>query len=126
MSVFGSYLQKKMDERGWDGLTLQALSGVSDANISRYRKGGRPSPANVAKLAKAFGEEPAEWMRLAAYPVGDPTDPSEDEKELLTQVRSFPWLQSLVPDIASLSPRNQRVVQDLVKSLLRQEGDESQ
>lgn len=126
MSVFGSYLQKKMDERGWDGLTLQKLSGVSDANISRYRKGGRPSPVNVASLAKAFGEEPAEWMRLAGYPVGDPADPSEDEKELLTQVRSFPWLQALVPDIAALSPQNQRVVQDLVKSLRRQEGDDSQ
>lgn len=123
MSVFGSYLQKKMDERGWDGLTLQKVSGVSDANISRYRGGGRPSPENVAKLAKAFGEEPADWMRLAGYPVGDPADPSGDEKEWLTQVRAFPWLQALVPDIAALSPQNQRVVQDLVKSLRRQEGD---
>lgn len=123
MSAFGAFLDQKMKEREWNGVRLEAESGVSDANISRWiKKGGRPIPANVVLLARAFGEDPAEWMRMAGYPVGDPSEPLEAEKELLTQVRSFPWLQELVPDILSLSPPNQRVVQLLVASLHQEEG----
>lgn len=127
MSAFGPFLDKKMKARGWNASRLEAESGVSDANISRYiNKGTRPEPPNVIKLAKAFEEEPAEWMRVAGYPVGDPTDPKESEEEFLTQVRAFPWLQRLVPDILSLSPKNQAIVRDLVKSLHRNEDDEAQ
>lgn len=125
MSSFGAFLEQKMQARGWNGLQLEEKSGVPDANISRWiTRGGRPIPANVVLLAKAFEEEPAEWMRAAGYPVGDPSDPSEDEKELLTLVRSLPWLQTLVPDILSLSPPNQRVVRSLVKTLTQQEDED--
>lgn len=125
MSAFGAFLEERMKARGWNALQLEAKSGVSDANISRWIiKGGRPIPPNVVLLAKAFEEEPAEWMRMAGYPVGDPSDPLEDEKELLTQVRAFPWLHSLVPDILSLSPQNQRVVRNLVKSLHQGEDED--
>lgn len=123
MSAFATWLEQQMKKQGWDGVTLEQKSGVPDATISRTLKGSRPSPPNVAKFAKVFGEDPADLMRLAGYPVGDPADPDEDEKQLLTQVRVFPWLQELVPEIAALSPRSQAIVRDLVEILRRQEGD---
>jgi transcriptional regulator with XRE-family HTH domain len=126
VAAFGSALDKKMRSRGWEAKDLAAESGIPIANIYRWLSSGRPVPSNVTKIAKAFGEDPAEWMLLAGYHMGDLSDPDEMEKELLTQVRALPWLRSLVPDIAALSSRNQEVVQDLVKSLRRQEGDGSQ
>jgi hypothetical protein len=124
MSSFAAWLEDRMRERGWNATTLEREFGISDATTSRVLRGSKPKPPNVVKYAKAFGADIPELMRLAGYPVGDPSDPAEDEKLLLTQVRAFPWLQDLVPDIAALSPRNQAVVRDLVKSLRRQEGDD--
>lgn len=126
MSAFATWLDEQMRTRGWDGVTLEKESGIPDATISRTLKGSQPSPPNVAKFAKVFGVDVADLMRLAGYPVGDPADPDEDEKQILTQVRAFPWLQDLVPEIASLSARNQAVVRDLVKILHRQEDDETE
>lgn len=124
MAVFGSALEKKMRAKEWEPKDLAARSQIPIANIYRWLSGRRPSPDNVGKLAKAFGEEPAEWMILADYPVGEVSDPDELEKELLTQIRTFPWLRDLVPDVLSLSPQNQAVIRDIVRSLQRQEGNE--
>ncbi len=121
MSAFGSYIQEEMRKRGWNGLKMEAESGVPDATVSRLVKGARPDPPNVAKIAKAFGEDPTTLMVLAGYPVGDPADPDEAEKALLVQVRSFPWLQELIPEILSLSPKNQSLVTKIVQSM--QDGE---
>lgn len=122
MSSFAAWLDREMKARGWDAVTLERKFGISDATTSRLLRGSKPKPPNVVKYAKAFGADVPELMRLAGYPVGDPADPGEDEKQLLTQVRAFPWLQALVPEIAALSPQHQAVVRDLVRSLHRQEG----
>lgn len=123
MSAFATWLEREMKSRGWDGITLERDHGIPDSTTSRILKGSKPKPPNVARYAKAFGADVADLMRLAGYPVGDPADPGEDEKQLLTQVRAFPWLQELVPEIASLSPRSQAIVRDLVESLRRQEDN---
>lgn len=125
MSAFGSWLDDEMKRRGLNQVRMEELSGVPNATISRILKGARPEPVNIAKIAKAFGEEPAKLMILAGYPVGDPADPTEVEKALLVQVRSFPWLEELIPDILSLSPSNQALVQTLIRAMLGQQlGDE--
>ena len=126
MSAFATWLDEKMRARGWNQTKLAELSGIPDASISRILKGAKPKPPNVAKFAKVFEEDPADLMRLAGYPVGDPTDPAETEKQLLTQIRAFPWLQELMPEIASLSPRSQAIVRDLVGSLRRQEDSDTE
>lgn len=126
MSAFGSYLHEEMRKRGWNAVRLEIESAVPDATISRILKGAQPSPPNVAKFAKVFEEEPAKLMALAGYPVGDPSDPDVAEKELLVQVRAFPWLQELIPDILSLSPANRAVVQRVIRSMREQQDDTAQ
>lgn len=126
MSAFGAWLDGEMRKRGWNQTKLAEISGVPDASISRILKGAKPSPPNIVKFAKALEDEPTELMVLAGYPVGDPEDPNEIEKQLLVQVRSLPLLRELIPDILSLSPQNQVLVQSVIRSILAQQEGDSQ
>lgn len=126
VSRFGTKLKERIDSDWVDVKTFAAKSGIPAPNVYRWIAGARPTPASAIRVAKALGDEPAVWMRLAGYPAGDRTDPIEQEQDWLTLVRSFPWLQDLVPDILNLTPENQGIIRDLVKRMGRQGQGEAQ
>jgi transcriptional regulator with XRE-family HTH domain len=123
LSAFGNYVKREMEARNWTAQELEERSKVPDSTISRIIKtDARPNPANVIKIAKAFGAPVEELMVLAGYPVGEPQTPDAVEQEILAQLRAMPFLPDLTMDIAGLSAEHQRVVIGVVR-LLRAEYD---
>jgi len=123
---FGAKLAERIRAEGLDPKSFVEKSGIKQANVYRWLRGGRPSPENAIEVAKFFNEEPAVWMRLAKYPVGDPATPDEADQEWATLRQSFPWLQNIIPAMTRLSPKNRKLVQDLIENLGDQDSGEVQ
>lgn len=119
MSALGAYVSEEMKRRNLNQLELAERSKVPNSTLSRIiNTDVRPDPVNVTKLAIFFEEPPEKLMVLAGYPMGDPSTPEATEQELLSQIRSLPWLGDLARDIAALPPDQQRIVVRVVRAML--------
>jgi len=122
---FGAKLAERIAAEGMDPKRFITRSGIKQANVYRWLKGGRPTPANAIEVARFFGDDSSVWLRLADYPVGDPATPDQADQDWLTLRRSFPWLQEVVPDITRLNRRNRKIVLDLIRNLGDQDPGEA-
>jgi len=125
-TAFGAKLAERIRAEGMEPKDFIVKSGIKQANVYRWLKGSRPSPASAVAVAQFFDEDPATWLRLAKYPVGNPEDPNEADQEWLTLGRNFPWLREVAPDLANLNPKNRKIIENLIKNLGAQDGDAAQ
>ncbi len=125
-TAFGAKLAARIHAEEMEPKDFIAKSGIKQPNVYRWLKGGRPSPAGAIAVAQFFDEDPAIWLRLAKYPVGNPEDPNEADQEWLILGRNFPWLREVAPNLASLNPKNRKIIENLVKNLGAQDEDEAQ
>lgn len=67
--AFGAYLKQLRKRAGLSQRELEALSGISNAEISRIETGDRkkPSPISLKALAPHLGVSYAELMQRAGY-----------------------------------------------------------
>lgn len=70
---FPTWLAATMERRGLSQARLARAVGVTDAQVSRWRRGQVvPTVRSLQRIADTFGVPRATLDRLAGYPVGDP------------------------------------------------------
>lgn len=120
---FGNKLARRIesDPELVDAQDFAHKSKIPPANVYKWLAGETvPRPFNVARVAEFFGDDDlADWLRVAGYPIGDPKSPTEIEQTDLSLLRSFPWIQAILPDLASIPPDQQQLVVDLIRNLGR-------
>lgn len=61
----GVHLRDELDERGWESITLQELSGIPSEIISMIRLQKTDITPEIAeRLSKALGTSPEYWLNL--------------------------------------------------------------
>lgn len=125
MSALGAYIEEQIRARGWSQQDLSDKSGVPNSTLSRMinEPHRQPRADNVVRIAEAFEDAPAKLLILAGYPVGKPLSPESSEQELITQIRSFPWLADLLPQMLGLDSRGQATVRAVIEVLSKQQSD---
>ena len=77
---FPTWLSATMESRRLSQAGLARAVGVTDAQVSRWRRGQVvPTVRSLQRIADTFGVPRATLDRLAGYPVGEPPEGAEGE-----------------------------------------------
>ncbi|GAJ04878.1 unnamed protein product, partial [marine sediment metagenome] len=93
----GQWLEERLQREHLSGRQAAARIGLSHATIADIRKGGRPSPETIRKLAQGFGGDDKQGLAvedrllvLAGYRTERPEgELSESMAELMDRIRKF-------------------------------------
>lgn len=111
--AFGEWLQRELDNRGWDQAELSRRSGISSAQVSRIVTGGRqPGKDSINGIARALRLPPEEVLRQAGVLPPKNANLTPGDRRALVET---------MDKIAALSHDSQRLVFDLVDRIWRSE-----
>lgn len=110
--TLGSRIRELRQERRMSQIELARRAGLSPSYVSkleadRYR---RPSAEALLRLALALNVAVEELYRAAGYPVAAEEAPATD-----------PELALYLSRIGKLSPHDQRVIKNMIRSMLEQQ-----
>lgn len=89
--IFAQRLRERMEAKNLTQKKLADLTGISQATLSRYMRGGNPSAGNLLKLSRTLDVDP--WTLLGA-----PSAQLQALYDELTTVQPMTWSISKVND----------------------------
>lgn len=111
--AFGDWLQRELDNRGWDQAELSRRSGISSAQVSRIVTGGRrPGRDSIDGIARALRLPPEDVLRQAGILPPKNVNLSPGDRRALVET---------MDKLAALSPDSQRFIFELIDKVWRHE-----
>lgn len=109
---FAEWMQAEMERRAWRQADLARAAGLDVSMVSRWRRGRRPDPASLERIAVALGVDLDLLLTLAGHRPPSPRDDDPRVATLMTKVRQVNWtperfliVDALLDDLRQRSPR---------------------
>jgi hypothetical protein len=120
MSVFGNWLQKQMDGKGWDQRAASVKFRVRESSVHNWlHQDKKPAMKSVFKIALALGVSVDEVARQAGYDDIPETGSADQGSVTRTEIlAALPQFEDLLDIIARKSPKEQQVYIGFIRRLL--------
>lgn len=112
MSALVAFIRKEMEDRNWTQLDLSEKSSIPDSTLSRLLSGQvkEPKLSVLYQLAIAFGMPLSHLMAFSGFPAEGVTTADRQSQRLIALTEAFPWLASVVEEIADLLPEDREAI----------------
>lgn len=112
MTALANFIRQEIDGRGWNQKALADKSGIPKATISRLVNGqvDEPELSTLMRLSDTLNVSLSKLISLAGFPLDLSSSPQQQHARLITLAESFPWLATVMEEIADLSPEDKESV----------------
>lgn len=123
MSAWGTKVGDLLRERGKSQKWLAEETGIARSTITNWlaNPSVRPDPANVAKVAKAFGLKARDLAPYAGYTITESRTDAERQARIAA-IEASPRLAHGIDLLRGLKPRDQDTVLSMIEGLATRGG----
>lgn len=129
MSVFGTYINTLMRQKGWSQADLAAEVDVAPSTVSNWLTNADPvipKPTTLNKLADKLGVTRREMLEHAGFEIEDSPTPEARSGRIANLIEKMPRVKEINEQLFALAPEDQDIALSVLEAHLREHRRRSQ
>ena len=129
MSVFGTYINTLMRQKGWSQADLASEVDVAPSTVSNWLTNVDPvipKPATLNRLADRLGVPRREMLEHAGFEIEDSPTPEARSGRIANLIEKMPRVKEINEQLFALAPEEQDIALSVLEAHLRERRRRSQ
>ncbi len=129
MSVFGTYINTLMRQKGWSQADLASEVDVAPSTVSNWLTNVDPvipKPATLNRLADRLGVPRREMLEHAGFEIEDSPTPEARSGRIANLIEKMPRVKEINEQLFALAPEEQDIALSVLEAHLRERHRRSQ
>ena len=123
MSVFGTYINTLMRQKGWSQADLASEVDVAPSTVSNWLTNVDPvipKPATLNRLADRLGVPRREMLEHAGFEIEDSPTPEARSGRIANLIEKMPRVKEINEQLFALAPEEQDIALSVLEAHLRE------